>query len=563
MSQNNVKNCPDTTTLADYLLGQLEPPTLDECESHIADCDTCHETLRGLSADDTLCEHVANAFLPATESDSFAVESDENDHVRGLVDRILSQTSSQSRAPMPSSADAEVLADRAAEVLRCVEANPDNQTLGSIGDYQLIRLIGAGSTGVVFQAIDQKLDRTVALKVLRPSLGSVARERFIAEARLAASIEHPNVVTIYQIDQFDRLAFIAMQWLPGQTLEAKLHSTATMADEDVRRISAQVAAGLQAAHARQLVHRDIKPANVWISDDDEVKILDFGLARIVDDDPGLTATGMLAGTPNFMSPEQTKGHELDGRSDLFSLGCMMYRMATGKLAFGATSILGTLQAIQNEQPTPPKLVNVDISSDLSDLTMALLEKQPANRPESAAQVVTMLQAARDQWPMKIAGYESPQPASQKELKSQAKRQRFGGRWVAFIAASLLGLAGWNFAPQIIRIATDQGELVVESDDKDVEIQILQDGEVVRVLDTKTKNSFNIESGDYQIKASGEGNSFEVTPELINDETRRAGRSSRWRSIQHHPSQLQNQTGKTVRSPSSNPTILLDRILIEV
>lgn len=515
MSQNNVKKCPNTNTLTDYLLGQLEPPTLDECESHIADCDTCHETLRGLSADDTLSEHVADAFLQATESDSFSVDSDENDHVRGLVDRLLSQTGSRSLGPKPSSADTEVLADRAAEVLRCVTTPDDGQkTLGSIGDYQLMRLLGSGSTGVVFQAIDQKLDRTVALKVLRPSLGSVARERFIAEARLAASIEHPNVVTIYQVGQHDRLAFIAMQWLPGQTLEAKLHSTAAMADEDVRRISAQVAAGLQAAHQRQLVHRDIKPANVWISDDDEVKILDFGLARIVDDNPGLTATGMLAGTPNFMSPEQTKGHELDGRSDLFSLGCMMYRMATGKLAFGATSILGTLQAIQNEQPTPPKLVNVDISSDLSDLTMALLEKQPANRPESAEQVVTMLESARGQWPMKIAGYQSPQPASQKELKSQAKRRRFGGRWGAFIAASLLGLAGWNFAPQIIRIATDQGELVIESEDKGVEVQILQDGKVVRVLDTKTKNSFNIESGDYQIKAAGDGNSFEVTPNSL-------------------------------------------------
>ena len=159
-----------------------------------------------------------------------------------------------------------------------------------------------------------------------------------------------------------------MQWLPGQTLEAILGAATTIADDEVRRIACQVAAGLQAAHQRQLVHRDIKPANIWISDEDEVKILDFGLARVVDDDPGLTATGMLAGTPNFMSPEQTKGHELDGRSDLFSLGCMMYRMATGKFAFGATSILGTLQAIQHEQPTPPKLVNAEISSDLSDLT---------------------------------------------------------------------------------------------------------------------------------------------------------------------------------------------------
>ena len=376
---------------------------------------------------------------------------------------------------------------------------------------------------MVFQAIDQKLDRTVALKVLRPSLGSVARDRFIAEARLAASIEHPNVVTIYQVGQHDRLAFIAMQWLPGETLEAKLNATVTMDEADVRSISAQVAVGLQAAHDRQLVHHDIKPANVWISDEsEEVKILDFGLARIVDDDPGLTATGMLAGTPNFMSPEQTKGHELDGRSDLFSLGCMMYRMATGKLAFGATSILGTLQAIQHEQPTPPKRVNAEISDDLSDLTMSLLEKQPANRPESASQFMTMLKVDRDQWPIQVGSYD----ASASNIAHQANpkpgdgghtgsgRSRWYRRIAAVIATGLIGAGAFLFSPQIIRIATDQGELVIESENKDVEVQILQNGKVFRVLDTKTKNSFNIESGAYQIKASGEGNSFEVTPDRL-------------------------------------------------
>ena len=234
----------------------------------------------------------------------------------------------------------------------------------------------------------------------------------------------------------------------------------------------------------------------------------------MDDDPGLTATGMLAGTPNFMSPEQTKGHELDGRSDLFSLGCMMYRMATGKFAFGATSILGTLQAIQHEQPNPPKLVNAEISNDLSDLTMSLLEKQPANRPESAAQVVTMLEAERNQWPMRIADYESAQPKNKLETRPRPSRLGFAGRWGTVIAASLLALVGWYFSPQIIRIATDHGELVIESEDKDVEVQILKDGKVFRVLDTKTKNSFDIESGDYRIKATREGNTFEVTPESL-------------------------------------------------
>ena len=216
-------------------------------------------------------------------------------------------------------------------MLRCIDppANGDEDSLGTLGDYRLLRLIGAGGSGVVFQARDTSLDRLVALKVLRPSLGELARDRFIAEARLAASIEHDNVVTIYQIGQHDRLAFIAMQWVPGETLEARLARESNVLDETtVREFVSQIASGLSAAHQRQLIHRDIKPANIWICDDtDRIKILDFGLARIADEESSLTQTGMLAGTPSFMSPEQARGMELDPRSDLFSLGCVMYLLS--------------------------------------------------------------------------------------------------------------------------------------------------------------------------------------------------------------------------------------------
>ena len=143
-----------------------------------------------------------------------------------------------------------------------------------------------------------------------------------------------------------------------------------------------------------MIHRDIKPANIWVCDDQSMKILDFGLARIADDDSGLTATGMLAGTPNYMSPEQTRGQELNGRTDLFSLGCLMYRLLTGRLPFGAATVLGTLQSIQHHHPVPVQTIRPDASDDLADITMALLEKQPANRPESAQQVIELLNQDR-------------------------------------------------------------------------------------------------------------------------------------------------------------------------
>ena len=515
MTQFPSDKCPQPSLLIEFLQGKLEPPALDECEAHLEQCAQCHETLRGLDSDDTLSEKVAAALIsedPGQNSDSLEID--------GLITRLTS-TEFQTRSPIASQlASSEIMADRAAEVLRCVE--PDDETLGLVGDYALLRLIGSGSTGVVFQALDRTLERTVALKVLRPSLGVVARDRFLAEARSAASIEHANVVTIFQVGQVDRLAFIAMQWLPGETLEAKLQSGVSLDESQIADTVLKVASGLAAAHQRQLVHRDIKPANLWICDtDQQLKILDFGLARINDDNPGLTATGMLAGTPNFMSPEQARGHELDGRSDLFSVGCLMYQLLTGRLPFGASTILGTLQSVQNESPIPPRQIKPDVPQHLSDLTMCLLEKQPANRPESANQLIEMLSSPREDWPIGVNQYlGSPEekPEAVHAVSNKKARQSSGMRWL--MTGLLLGLAGWGawlWSPQIIRVMTDQGEVVIESKADDVEIQVFADGELIRVVDTQTQQSFDLKSGKYTFAArssvDGE-NTFAISPKQL-------------------------------------------------
>ena len=215
--------CPAPEILKEFLLGKLEPPRLSECESHVSDCDHCHETLRGLNADDTLSSYVSQAIEETPDAENGA-------EIKRLIDRLIDPLSVQQLAnenglaetgdhdgsngiptgrPIPR-AELELLADRAAEVLRCL--TPEENVLGRIGDYELLRLIGAGSSGVVFQANDTSLSRVVALKVLRPSLGPLARQRFLAEAKAAAAIEHANVVTIYQVGEQDRLAYMAMQW---------------------------------------------------------------------------------------------------------------------------------------------------------------------------------------------------------------------------------------------------------------------------------------------------------------------------------------------------------------
>ena len=512
--------CPPSETLNDFVHGKLEPPILDQCESHISECSACLETLRGLGSDDTLTGHLAAAM---NEPDS----SPSSEQFNGLMERMLSQTPKRllpgSLQP-PATIAAELMADRAAEVLRCLEPT-DDESLGAIGDYDLERLIGAGSSGVVFKAIDRTLNRPVALKVLRPSLGAMARQRFITEAQSAASIDHPNVVTIYQVGESKRLAFMAMQWIPGQTLEQQLAAGKQFEQSEVRTIASQISAGLQAAHEQQIIHRDIKPANIWITEADQsVKILDFGLARISDDDPGLTATGMLAGTPNFMSPEQTKGLELDGRSDLFSLGCLMYRLLTGRLPFGAPTVLATLQSIQNHQPVSVQNLQPAISDELTDLTMALLEKHPANRPASANQLTELLTADRSAWPVQINRYEATSTANSQTTGMQkpataASGGRFFRSIAAVVALGLLGWGGYMFGPQVIRIATDQGEISIETEDPDVQVEILKDGKLVRVVDTKTDQSFSIRSGNYEFRAapasgSETGVTFDVTPKQL-------------------------------------------------
>ena len=528
-----VTQCPTSQTLQDFLLGRLEPPTLDHCENHVADCPNCHETLRGLNdSDDTLGGHVQSAFAAqsvAGELDSATVDRLVEQLSELSVSTSLRATQSSPLGPESGHLDLEILADRAAEVLRCLQ--PEQDSLGRLGDYRLVRLVGAGSSGVVFQAVDEKLNRDVALKVLRPSLGPAARERFLVEAQAAASIDHTNVVSIFQVGEQDRLAFLAMQWSPGETLERRLELQSVLESDEVRWIATEIAAGLGAAHRQQMIHRDIKPANIWLCEHERaLRILDFGLARVTDDDPGLTATGMLAGTPNYMSPEQARGMELDGRSDLFSLGGLMYRMLTGRLPFGASTVLGTLQAVQHHQPIAVQTLRPEVDDDLSDLTMALLEKQPSDRIPNAALLKEMLNQPREAWTQPVGQYQHAEslkilerkPAAAKQPQSTLASGNSSRTWLRWLTlAMLLALAagGFIFRQQIIRIMTDKGELIVRTDDPNVKVEILKNGQQVMILDEVTGQGVDIESGKYQLRASGTSDSdeqveFTVEPSIL-------------------------------------------------
>jgi serine/threonine protein kinase len=280
-----------------------------------------------------------------------------------------------------------------AELLQFLAPAQGPDELGRLGPYRILAVLGHGGMGVVYKAEDTQLERLVALKAMLPGLAasSANRQRFLREARAAAKIEHDHIVTIYQVGEDRGVPFLAMPLLQGESLNERLQREPRLPVGEVLRISRETAAGLAAAHERGLIHRDVKPANLWLeANGGRVKLLDFGLARAAAESGHLTATGAILGTPAYMSPEQASGKAVDGRTDLFSLGCVMYRVSTGDLPFKGTDPISTLMAVAMEQPPAPIQLNPEVPPALSGLVMELLAKNPAERPVSAQDVIRRL-----------------------------------------------------------------------------------------------------------------------------------------------------------------------------
>jgi serine/threonine-protein kinase len=293
--------------------------------------------------------------------------------------------------------------------------------------YELDREIGRGGMGIVYRAKDRRLKRTVAIKVLPPELAyrSEIRTRFLREAETAAQLNHPNIVPIYSVDDSEGLVFFVMTCVDGKTLARELHERGTLDVDQTRRIMREVADALAYAHGRGVVHRDIKPDNILLdAENGRAMVTDFGIARAVQEggDSRLTATGMAIGTPAYMSPEQAVGdREIDGRSDLYSLGIVAYQMLTGAAPFSAASTPAMLMKHLSEVPAPVDQLRSDVPQDLSATIMTLLEKEPERRFPSANALLMVLEgeAAAPMRPPASApgprntapaGYAMPQPS---------------------------------------------------------------------------------------------------------------------------------------------------------
>jgi uncharacterized protein (TIGR03067 family) len=297
--------------------------------------------------------------------------------------------------------------------------------LGRLDHYEVHSIIGQGGMGVVLKAFDESLDRIVAIKVLgaQYAANGTARKRFIREAKNVAAVVHDHVVSIHAVDE--RVPYLVMQLVQGISLQDRIDETGPMQVNEILRIGTQIASGLAAAHRSGVVHRDIKPSNILLENGlERVKITDFGLARAVDD-ASVTQSGVIAGTPMYMSPEQARGEPVDPRSDLFSLGSVLYAMCTGHAPFRASGTMAVMKRVIEDSPRSICEVNADIPDWLEAIVFKLLAKKPEERFENAKDVATLLEQhlAHIQQPSTVAMPARVEPVRRRARTSPPPRKR--------------------------------------------------------------------------------------------------------------------------------------------
>src|SRR5947209_116290 len=313
------------------------------------------------------------------------------------------------------------------------------------GRYEILELLGAGGMGAVYKAKDREVDRLVAIKVIRRELAAkpdVVR-RFKQELILARKVTHKNVIRIYDLGEAEGVKFITMEFVEGRDLRTILTERGKLPPEEAAGIIAQVCRALDAAHSEGVVHRDLKPQNIMLDKQGKVTVMDFGIARSMET-PGMTQTGVLVGTPEYMSPEQAKGEEADARSDLFSLGIIFYELLTGKSPYRASSAVAMLVKRAQERAVPPVREDPSIPRDLSDVAVKCLETDPQRRYQSAQEVLRDLEVRRG---VRSGVLLAALRARLEWLAGHRTLAMVAGAVVVFVAASLFVLREKMFVPR--------------------------------------------------------------------------------------------------------------------
>jgi WD40 repeat protein len=383
--------------------------------------------------------------------------------------------------------------------------------------YRVIRLIGRGGMGNVYLAEHRRMDRLVALKVIDPSIlgNPEAVRRFRQEVKAAARLTHPNVVQAFDADEAGGQHFLVLEYVEGESLAAYAAKAGPLPPQEACEYARQAAVALQYAHEAALVHRDVKPHNLMRTPDGRVKVLDFGLARVLarqGAEGGGTEVGSLMGTPDYVAPEQAgDAASADGRADVYALGCTLYHLLTGRAPFpGGTAVEKVARHLTEDVPPPDA---AGLPAGLAGVVARMTARDPEKRFQTAGEAAAALapfapprEAAESHRPPLAATpaaegvatgqRTTPPPAAPRSIRG---RGRVRWAWAALVAfVGFAGLAG----AAVYRITTDKGELVIQAEDKHVEVLIKQGGEVVEVYDPKSKQKLILRSGAYELELKG-------------------------------------------------------------
>ena len=417
---NNVNSECRVGVIDKFLNGELSKQECETLELHLSKCKTCNETLTKQTASKELWD----------DAKSLLSDCSDQHLLPCAVDPSIDQQNAQ---------DNEAFDD----TNQWLDATDHPRMIGRFGGYEIAGVVGRGGMGVVLKGLDLSLDRYVAIKVLNPAFGnsSAARQRFAREAQAAAAVVHDNVIAIHGVDRWNGLPYLVMPYVNGESLQQRIDRCAPLSIESTLEIGLQIARGLAAAHDQGLIHRDIKPANILVpSSVSRVLITDFGLARTVDD-ASLTRTGVIAGTPQYMSPEQARGETIDARTDQFSLGCVLYTMICGHPPFRATSTFAILRRITDDPHRPLSEIMPSTPRWFGDIVDRMLEKDPSKRFDSMASLADHLEDC-------LAHLRQPSTVVLPKLDA-TEQSRFGSHrkalfWTLGIALLLLsGLFGRN------------------------------------------------------------------------------------------------------------------------
>jgi serine/threonine protein kinase len=442
---NQQHECSDEALLS-ILTGDDSSSDTDYLLERVENCATCRQRFEELTANPKEWHRARQMLIGLDSTGALRSRHNSTSH------------STESRSDIESHTRNKRWAESMARQLLSPPSHPE--MLGRIGRYEVERLIGSGGMGIVFKAIDTELNRPVAIKVLAPYLAGngAARQRFAREAKAAAAVVHEHVVPIYNVESDGESPFLVMHYVSGESLQSRIDREGALELCEILRIGMQVASGLDAAHAQGLVHRDIKPSNILLERGVERSLItDFGLARAADD-ASLTNTGFHAGTPPYMSPEQARGDSVDWRSDLFSLGSLMYAICTGRPPFRAETAYGVLRKITDTEPRSIRELNPQIPEWLEDIVKQLMCKDVESRLSSADQVSKLLEEclAHVQRPTT-----NPLPSSlQKQTSKNPNATPQRVRWIVVCAGlltvlSIVGLT-WVGATWIGDISHSKG-----------------------------------------------------------------------------------------------------------